>query len=115
VKTSSWWLKPDSCQMNQHRTHRLTADSCQMYTSWDPTVGTATASFAFLATRITTIRTNFQLFLHCGNGAVVGAVTKHSVFCCTCYVFFLCFPVKVFCIYFVSIYTLMLSNLWKAL
>jgi hypothetical protein len=33
MKTSSWQLKPDSCQNDQHKTDCLTPDSCQNHTS----------------------------------------------------------------------------------
>jgi hypothetical protein len=53
VKTSSRRLKPDSCQTHQHKTDRLTTDSRQTLTPPDTTI----ASFAFLATRVTAVRT----------------------------------------------------------
>jgi hypothetical protein len=44
VKASSWQLKPDSSQTYQHKTDRLTPES-------------TIALFAFLATRVSTVRT----------------------------------------------------------
>jgi hypothetical protein len=53
VKTSSRRQKADSCQTHQHKTDRLSPDSSQTQTPPDPTI----ASFAFLATRVATVRT----------------------------------------------------------
>jgi hypothetical protein len=41
---------------------RLTPDSCQKQTPPDRTIGTTLALFAFLATRVATVRTKFALF-----------------------------------------------------
>jgi hypothetical protein len=56
-KWTSRGLKPDLCQTHQHKTDRLTPDSRHFQTPPDPTIGTTTASFAFLANRGATVRT----------------------------------------------------------
>jgi hypothetical protein len=78
VKTFSQWLKPDPCQTHQHKTDHTTPDSCQTQTPPDPTIGTTIASFAFLATRLATVRTYFQFFPHRTNGTLI----QSSVTCC---------------------------------
>jgi hypothetical protein len=62
VKTSSRRLKPDSCQTHQHKTEHLIPDSRQTQSPPDPTIGATIESFAFLATRVATVRTWFQFF-----------------------------------------------------
>jgi hypothetical protein len=71
MKTSSRRLKPDSCQTHQHKTDRLTPGSRQTQTPPDSTVGATIALFAFLATGVATVRTQFKLFLHQTNGVLV--------------------------------------------
>jgi hypothetical protein len=71
VKTSSRLLKPDSCQTHQHKTDRLTPDSRQTHTPPDPIAGVTIVSFAFLVTRVATVRTWFEFFPHRTNGALV--------------------------------------------
>jgi hypothetical protein len=56
MKTSSRRLKPNFSQTHQHKTERLTPDSRQTQTPPDPTIGSTTASFAFLATEVATVR-----------------------------------------------------------
>jgi hypothetical protein len=50
MKTTSQRLKPDSCEMHQHKTNRLIPDSRQTQNSLDPII----ASFVFLATKVAT-------------------------------------------------------------
>jgi hypothetical protein len=58
LKTSSRRLEPDSSQTHQPKTDRLTPDSRQTQIPPDPTI----ASFVYLATRVATVRTQFQFF-----------------------------------------------------
>jgi hypothetical protein len=46
----------------QHKTDRLTPDFHQTQTPPDPIIDVNTASFAFLAVRVATVRTSFQFF-----------------------------------------------------
>jgi hypothetical protein len=71
VKTSSQQLMSDFCQMHQHKTYCLTTYSRQTHPPPNPTIGTTISSFAFLATRVATIRTFFQFCLQCMNSALV--------------------------------------------
>jgi hypothetical protein len=59
MKISSPRLKTGSYQ---HKTDRLTPDSSQKQTSSDPTAGATMAQFAFLATRVATVRTYLNFF-----------------------------------------------------
>jgi hypothetical protein len=69
VATSSRRLKADSCQTHQHKTNRLTPHSSKRA---DRTIGVTTESFAFLATTVATVRTQFQVFSpHRTNGVLV--------------------------------------------
>jgi hypothetical protein len=56
MKTSSRQLK-SGMQNYQHKTDPLTPDSRQMQTPPDPTIGVIIASFAFLATKVATVKT----------------------------------------------------------
>jgi hypothetical protein len=62
MKTSSRLLKPGSCQTHQHKTDRLNPDSSQMKTPPYPITAITLASFAFLATTVVTVRTDFNCF-----------------------------------------------------
>jgi hypothetical protein len=54
-----------------------------MQTPPDPTMGTTIASFVFLATTVTSVRTQFYLFHHHMNDALVQFSVTHIGFCIT--------------------------------
>jgi hypothetical protein len=72
VKTSPLWLKPDSYQIHQQKPSAWlhVSDSCQIQTLPDPITGITTA-FAFLATKVTTVRIQFQFLPHSTNGTFI--------------------------------------------
>lgn len=56
---SSQQMKPYSCQTHKHKTYRPTPNSYQTPTMPDSIIITTVDSFAFLAIRITTVKTLF--------------------------------------------------------
>jgi hypothetical protein len=56
------FLKPNSCEMHQHKTDHLPPDSRQRQTPPDPTTGAPITTSALLATTVITIRYYFQFF-----------------------------------------------------
>jgi hypothetical protein len=71
MKTYSQRLGPDTCKMHQQKAYSLTPYSRQKQTP--RTIGATPASFAFLATRVATTRTQFQSFPDGAFGVLVAS------------------------------------------